>query len=95
MNDAPVTDLLRQASLKTKNHLMNFSDSSQQDCPDTGRSTGAYIIFDKGGPIDHGTHVPGPVAQSSAEIEYNAACTAGMDLVHFRMLVHKLLNEDP
>ena len=74
---------------------MDFSDSSWQDCPDTGRSTGAYIIFYQGGPIDHGTHVSGPVAQSSAEIEYNAACTAGMALAHFRMLVHELLNEDP
>ena len=36
MNDAPVTDLLRQANLKTRNHLMAFSDSSWQDCPDTG-----------------------------------------------------------
>ena len=26
MNDAPVTQLLRQASIKTENHLMNFSD---------------------------------------------------------------------
>ena len=25
MNDAPVTDLLRQASIKTENHLMVFS----------------------------------------------------------------------
>ena len=66
LNDAPVTDLLRQASIKTKNHLMLFSDSSWKDCLDTGRSTGAYIIFYQGGPIDHGTHVPGPVAQSSA-----------------------------
>ena len=24
MNDAPVTDLLRQASIKTENHLMDF-----------------------------------------------------------------------
>ena len=40
LNDAPVFDLLRQASIKTKNHLMDFSDSSWQDCPDTGRSTG-------------------------------------------------------
>ena len=78
MNDAPVTDLLRQASIKTENHLMDFYDSSWQDCPDTGRSTGAYIIFYQGGPIDHGTHVTGPVAQSSAESEYNAACTAVM-----------------
>ena len=74
---------------------MAFSDSSWQDCPDTGRSTGAYIIFYQGGPIDHGTHVTGPVAQYSAESEYNAACTAGMALAHFRMLVHELLNEDP
>ena len=94
LNDAPVTDLLRQANIKTKNHLMDFSDSSWQDCPDTGRSTGAFIIFYQVGTIDHGTHVPGPVAQSSAESEYNAACTAGMALAHFRMLVHELLNED-
>ena len=39
-NDAPVTDLLRQANIKTKNHLMDFSDHSWQDCLDTGRSTG-------------------------------------------------------
>ena len=87
LNDAPVTDLLRQSNIKTKNHLVDFSDSSWQDCPDTGRSIGAYIIFYQGGPIDHGTHVPGPVAQSSAESEYNAACTAGMALSHFRMLI--------
>ena len=73
---------------------MDFSDSSFQDCPDTGRSTGAYIILYQGGPIDHGTHVPGPVAQSSAESEYNTECTVGMALENFRMLVHELLNED-
>ena len=48
---------------------MDFSDSFWQDCPDTGRSTGVYIIFYQCGPIDHDTHVPGPVAQSSAESE--------------------------
>ena len=42
---------------------MDFSDSSWQDCLDTGRSTGAYITLYQGWPIDHGTHVPGPVAQ--------------------------------
>ena len=41
LNDAPVTDILRQANIKTKNQLMAFSDSSWQDCPDTGRSTEA------------------------------------------------------
>ena len=76
---------MRQANIKTKNHLMAFSDYSWQDCPDTGISSGAYIISYQGGPIDHGTHVPRPVSQSSAESEYNAACTAGMALAHFRM----------
>ena len=57
--------------------------------------TGAYIIYYQGGPIDHGTHVPGPVAKSSAESEYNSACTVGMALANFRMLVHELLNEYP
>ena len=74
---------------------MDFSDSSWQDCPDTGRSTGAYIIFYQGGPIEHGTHVPGTVPQSSAESEYNAACTAGMALAYFRMLIHELLSIYP
>ena len=62
LNDAPVTDLLRQANIKTNNHLMGFSDSSWQYFPDTGISKGAYIIFYQGGPIDHDTHVTGPVA---------------------------------
>ena len=74
---------------------MAFSDSSWQNCPDTRGSTGAYIIFHQGGTIDHVTHVPGPVSQSSAESEYNAACNAGMDLANFRMLIHELLNKDP
>ena len=63
MNDSPVTGLLIQASIKTDNHLMDFSDSIWKDCPDTGRSTGAYILFYQGGPIYNGTHVPGTVAQ--------------------------------
>ena len=94
MNDAPVTDLLRQASIKTKNHLMAFYDYSWKDFPDTGRSEGELIIFYQGGPIDHGTNFPGPVAQYSAESEYNASCTAGMVLAHFRMLIHEFLNKD-
>ena len=94
INDAPVNDLLRQASIKTENHFMVFSDSSWQDFPDTGRSTGAYFIFYQGGPIYHGTHVPVPVAQSIAESEYNAACTAGMALAHFRIFIHGFLNKD-
>ena len=94
MNDSPLSEMLRQASINTKNQLMALSDSSWQDCPDNGRSTGAYIIFYQDGTIDHGTHVPVTVAKSSAESEYNSACTVGMSLAHFRMVVHELLNKD-
>ena len=80
LNDAPVTYLLRQDSIKTKNHLMDFSDSSWQDCPDTGRSTGAHIIFYQGGPIDHGRHVPGLVAQSSAYVKTYIAIGRSVDV---------------
>ena len=49
INDAPLYDLLRQVRIKTENRFMVFSDSSWQDCPDTDRSIGAYIIFYQGG----------------------------------------------
>ena len=53
-----------------------------------------HYIF-QGGPTDHGTHVPGPVSQSSTESGYNEECTAGMALAHFSMLIHEILNKDP
>ena len=74
---------------------MDFSDSSWKDYPDIGRSTGEYIIFYQGETIDHGTHIPGPVAQSIAESEYNVSCTARTVLLHFRKLIHELLNKGP
>ena len=73
MKDAPLSDLLRQSNIKTEHQFMVFSDSSWQNFPDTGRSTGSYILFYQCGPIDNGTHVPGPVAQSGVESDYNVA----------------------
>ena len=60
INDAPISDPSRQASINIKNQLMAFYDSSWQDFPDTGRSTVACIIFDQVGTIEYGTHVIGP-----------------------------------
>ena len=94
INDKLVYDLLRQAGIKTDNQFIDFSDSSWQVFPDTGRSTGANIIFYQGGPIYHGTNFPVPVSWSSAESEYNASCTAGMALAPFRILIDEFLNKD-
>ena len=45
--------------------------------------------------INHCTHVLFSVAQSSADSEYNTACTAGIALEHSRMMNNQLLNNDP
>ena len=74
---------------------MAFSDSSWQDCPDTGRTIGAYIIFYQGGKIYHGTHVSVPVTKSSADSDYNISCTAKMNLADFRILINEFLNKGP
>ena len=57
---------------------MYFSGYCWQECPDTGRSIAACIIFYQGGPIDHGTHFQGPVSKSNAKSEYNASCTENL-----------------
>ena len=93
MNDATVSDLLRQVSINTENKLMAFSNSSWQEFPDTGISTVECIIFQLGGPIYNDTHVPGTVYQSFSESEYNAACTTGINLAHFRILIHEFLSK--
>ena len=80
---------MRQARTKTENQLMVLTDSSWQEFPDTGRSTVAYIVFYQGGSINHCTHVPGPVYQSSGESDYNAACTTRMDPAHCRIINNK------
>ena len=66
MKDAYLSNLLRQDSIKNENQLMDLSGSSWQDYPDTGRSTGEFIIFYQVGIIDHVTHFTGPVSQSSS-----------------------------
>ena len=53
------------------------------------------MIFYQGVPIENGTHVPVPVSQPSIESEYNTACTSGIALEQFRILIHELLNKDP
>ena len=51
MKDAPVSEMLIQASINTDNQLMNLFGSSYKDSLETGRSTGSYIIFIKVGQL--------------------------------------------
>ena len=47
----------------SENQWMVFYDHMWQDCPYTGRSTGAYIIVYQGGITEHIKHVQVPVPQ--------------------------------
>ena len=64
--NSPQYDLLRQSSINTDNQLMLFSDSIFQEFLDAVRSTGAYIVFYRGGKFYNHTYVPVTVLQSSA-----------------------------
>jgi hypothetical protein len=46
-----------------------------------------------GGIVDHSSNMPGPVALSSAEAEYNEACLATMALAHIQMFENELENQ--
>ena len=93
--DAPVARLLFEYNIDSSVPLIAYSDSSWQDCPDTGRSTGAYLIFMQGGIIDAASFMPDPVALSSAEAEYNTCCVAGTAANACAMLVQELRGNDP
>ena len=68
------------------NSVVTFTDSSWNDCVDTGRSTGGHMTLVQGGPIDYGSHLPIPGAMSSGEAEYIASAVAYMRASHLRML---------
>ena len=74
----------------TEESSITFSDSSWNDCVDTGRSTGGNISFNQGGPADYSSHLPVPVAMSSGEAEYISAAAACMRASHLRMLSYDL-----
>jgi len=93
--DAPVSRLLFENDIPPNHPLIAYSDSSWQDCPDTGRSTGGYVLFMQGGVVDAASCLPDPVALSSAEAEYNTCCVAGTAANACAMLIQEMLGNDP
>ena len=72
-----------------------FTDSSWQDCPDTSRSTGAYVLYLFGSLIDGASFVPTPIAMSSAESEYNAHAHALTAAIHSKQIYNNLMGYHP
>jgi hypothetical protein len=86
---SPVHELLKAHNMEP-NEITAFSDASWQDCPDTGRSTVGFLVFYQGGIVAANSHVPVPVAMSSAEAEYMAACAACMNAAVIRALLYDM-----
>jgi hypothetical protein len=87
LSEAPIYQMLLSQNIEEKHTLFSFTDSSRNDDPDHGRSTGCFIITCMGGIVDHSSNMPDPVALSSAEAEYNEGCIAFMAASHLRMLL--------
>jgi hypothetical protein len=88
-DETPLHKICLSNNIQPK-ELIGMTDSSFQDCPDTGRSTTGYKIFHRGSLCDANSSVPVPVAMSSAEAEYMGASNAATALAHFRELIYDM-----
>ena len=89
--ESPIFKTLLDNNIKIDEEtIVTFTDSSWNDCINTGRSTGGNCTIVQGGPVDHSSHLPIPVAMSSGEAEYIAAANACMRASHLRMLTYDL-----
>ena len=70
--------------------VVTFTDSSWNNCIDTGRSADGNCSIMQGGSVDHSSHLPISVAMSSAEAEYISAAAACMRTSRPRMLIYDL-----
>ena len=90
LEESPIYKMLKVNNITPSRNLFTFSDSSWDDDFDTSRSTGGYLIFHQGGVVDHSSNMPGPVAMSSAEPEYNEACLACMATGNLHMTLNHI-----
>ena len=91
MNDVPVSDLLRQASIKTDNHLIDFLilvDKVVQTLEEVQKQSLSFI---KVGQLTMAHMFQDQLLNQVQKVKF----TAGMALAHFRMLIHEMLNKDP
>jgi hypothetical protein len=74
--------------------IIAFTDSSFQDCPDSCRSTGGYLIYIRGAVIDVTSTMPSIIAQSTCEAEYTTCSLATMAATYIRKVFNELHGRD-
>jgi hypothetical protein len=67
-----------------------FCDASHGDCPDSGRSTGAYVTTLGGGAIGWSSKLQPFVTLSTTEAEYIAAVEAGKEIFWMRNILNEM-----
>jgi hypothetical protein len=72
--------------------IIAVSNASFQDCPDTSRSTGGFIIHLQGGTIQEVTTSPQIICHSTGEAEYCTAALAIMAAAHLRKAFNEITN---
>ena len=74
--------------------ILTTVDSSFQDCPDTARSTGGYLIFLQGACVDHVSTMPQLIAQSSCEAEYSMGSLSTMASIYQTKIYNEFEGHD-
>jgi hypothetical protein len=96
-SESPLHRKLKEMDLDwvTEYPIINASDSSFQDCPDTSKSTGGYIIMMRGGVVDAASQMPSLITHSTGESEYCHGTNALMAANHIRKVYNELSGKDP
>lgn len=74
--------------------IIAVADSSFDDCPDTRRSTGGYMIHWQGGVVEGASIMPPIVSTSVGEAEYCVGAVAAMALSFHRKVFNEFIGRD-
>ena len=67
--------------------FITYCDASHGDCPDSGRSTGGYLVKLGSGAVSWSSKLQSIVALSTTEAEYVAAVDAGKEIIWMRSIL--------
>jgi hypothetical protein len=70
--------------------MFTFCDSSWDNDHGTSRSTGGFLIFYRGGILEHSSNMSEPVAMISAEAKYKIDCMSYMETIHMHMTLNHI-----
>jgi hypothetical protein len=94
--ESPIATTLAEAGAGKANDypIIAVSDSSFDDCPDTHRSTGGFMIHWQGGVVEGVSIMPPVMSVSVGEAEYCTGALAAMAISFHRKVYNEFLGRD-